>query len=46
MSFLKVVYPLKYPSTACLRYSDNGFIGYLTNKALMNIVKKFLNNSF
>ena len=24
VSFLKVVYPLKYPSNACLSYLDNG----------------------
>ena len=24
VSFLKVVYPLKYPSNACLNYLDNG----------------------
>ena len=26
VSFLKVVYPLKYPGTACLSYLDNGLI--------------------
>ena len=24
VSFLKVIYPLKYPSNACLSYLDNG----------------------
>ena len=43
VSFLKVVYPLKYPSNACLSYLDNGkecnlfrvskFIGVLLSKA-------------
>ena len=34
--FLKVVYPLKYPGTACLSYLDNGLIGHLISKTPVN----------
>ena len=47
-SFLEVVYQLKYPSTACLSFLDNGLIGCLTSKSPVNgcLSKiKHLNNS-
>ena len=39
MSFVKVVYPLKFPGTACLSYLDNGLVRCLTNETPVN---KFL----
>ena len=41
VSFLKVVYPLKYPFIACLSYLDNGLIECLTSKTPVNRSLKF-----